>query len=110
MRRLTSLLACLMLLLTAWSGTAHAAELMNCSEPVSAEMVMHVAGDCDEVPADSGKAYPHHHDGCQGQHVSVAAPEASLPEPIPAERSYGVSRIHAIFAYHIDRTLRPPRA
>jgi len=110
MRQLTSVLAALMLLLTAWSGTAHAAELVTCNEPIAVEMVMHIAGDCDQVPGDRDKAYPHHHDGCNGQHVSTAALDTVIAERISAEQTYGASPIHAIVATDVDRTLRPPRA
>lgn len=54
MRSLLAILACLMLVVTA-SGAAQAAGL-GCSETVG-EVAVHMAGDCDEVPADSDKYY-----------------------------------------------------
>lgn len=104
------LFASFMLLITAWTGAAHAAELAGCNEPIAAEMIMHVAGDCEQVPADSDKAYPHHHDGCHGQHIGMAALGEGIAEPLPAELSYAASRVPAIRPHNTDRTLRPPRA
>jgi hypothetical protein len=98
-----------MLLLIAWSGTVHAAELVSCNEPMAAEMILHVAGDCDEVPGDSDKAYPHHHDGCHGQHASTAASDQIVAEPIVTRQGYGASHAYAILVHDVDRTLRPPR-
>lgn len=108
MRQLTSFLAGLMLMLTALAGTAHAAEIATCGKPVAAGMVMH--GDCGQMPGDSDKACPHQHDGCHGQHVSTAARDTLVEEQVPAEQVYASSPIHAMFAYEIARTLRPPKA
>lgn len=110
MRHLTCLFACAMLLLTTWTGASHAADLITCTEPGAAEMVMHVGGACDDVGPDEHKAYPHHHDGCHGQHASTAAREIALDEPLLAATSYSAMRIHPLRARELDPTLRPPRA
>ncbi|WP_442678304.1 hypothetical protein ACSBM8_12280 [Sphingomonas sp. ASY06-1R] len=110
MRQLLSFLGAVMLVLTACTGTAFAAGVPGCSEPARAEMSMHVAGDCDEVPADAHKAYPHHHDGCAGQHFGVTAPETIVLRPVAIRQSYAASRAQELSAYRIYATLRPPQA
>ena len=110
MRTLTSCLVCLMLVLTAWTGTAHAAELLGCSAPAQAEMRLHVAGDCDEVPADADKNFPHHHDSCHGQHMSMAALDQVVVRPSRVRAPYGASRVYTLAAIQTNRTLRPPQA
>jgi len=110
MRTLTSFLAGLMLVLTAWTGTAHAAELVGCSAPIQAEMGVHVTGDCDQVPADADTGYPHHHDGCHGQHVSIPAPDQAVLRSVRVQPAYGISRADRLAAFETDRTLRPPQA
>ncbi len=110
MRTLTSFLACLMLVLTAWTGTAHAAELLGCSAPMQAEMVMHVASHCDTVPADADQGTPHHHDSCHGQHVSTPAPEQIVMRPTRIRQTYDISSARVLAAYETDRTPRPPQA
>lgn len=71
MRR--SLLNCLMLFMLVLGLTvsgAHAAEFTVCLDgPASMEMG-HANGDSDEVPADAGKGYPHHHASCSGHHLA----------------------------------------
>ena len=99
-----------MLLLTTWTGASHAADLITCTEPGAAEMVMHVGGTCDDVGPDAHKAVPHHHDGCHGQHVSTAATGPLIQAPLHVASTYGFGATHAMLAYELDRTLRPPRA
>lgn len=71
MHRLFALVSTLMLVLVLWTGTAaHAAEAMNCGEVVSST-AGHFEGDSDEVPSDSGKATPHHHNACHGHCMAV---------------------------------------
>ena len=110
MRQLTCLLACFMLLLTTWTGALHAADPITCTEPGTAEMVMHVGGTCDDVGPDAHKAYPHHHDGCHGQHVSTPAVGPLVQAPLPAASSYGFGATHALLAHELEGALRPPRA
>ena len=69
---------------------AHAAETGG--EPSSTTAWLHVPGDADEVPADSDKNTPHHHDLCHGHDLAtpiracdaqraLCANEASIPAP-----------------------------
>lgn len=110
MHRITSLFACVMLLLTVWSGPAHAVQLAGCDEPIASEMLMHAEGDCDEVPSDQHKAYPHHHDGCHGEHVGAAVRSEDLIEPMLAAQAYAPAHMAAFVDHRADTTLRPPRA
>jgi len=60
------------------ASVAHAAETRG--EPTSATAWLHVAGDADEVPADSDKSTPHHHDVCHGH--DLAAPMKACDAPL----------------------------
>jgi hypothetical protein len=71
-RRLLPFLACLMLVLTGWSGMAHAAEAAGGSMG-GVEFTVHAPGDGDEVPADGDNALPHHHGICHGHDVGEPA-------------------------------------
>ncbi len=72
MRKLLSLLACLMLVLTGFAGMTHAAEAAGGSV-LGLELVVHAPGDGDEVPADSDNGLPHHHNACHGHDVGTPA-------------------------------------
>jgi len=72
MRKLLSLLACLMLVLTGFAGMAHAAEAAGGSV-LGIELTVHAPGDGDEVPADSDNGLPHHHNACHGHDVGTPA-------------------------------------
>ncbi|OAN66772.1 hypothetical protein A7X12_11560 [Sphingomonas sp. TDK1] len=61
-----------MVVLTTWSGMAHAAELAGGSFGAVA-FTLHAQGDGDEVPADADKAVPHHHSICHGHDVGTPA-------------------------------------
>jgi hypothetical protein len=110
MRKLLPLLACLMLVLTGWSGVAHAAESMMCGELTQAEEATHIAGDGDEVPADADKGYPHHHAACHDH--QVAAPVEGRGETAAVDRrTVFASRKAPIWrAHQSDPALRPPQA
>lgn len=109
MRSLLTLLACLVLLLTAWGGAAQAKSGTGCNE-TARRMAVHVAGDCDEMPADADRNYPHCHTGCHGH--DVAAPMLDrMPLPVlVVSRSYAAAAQVTLTADPIDRTLRPPQA
>ena len=80
MHRLLPFLSALMLVLVLWTGSvAHAAEAIDCGE-VTTSVVGHFEGDRDEVPADSDKATPHHHNACHGHCVAMSSSDdAALP-------------------------------
>ena len=110
MRRLVFLVGTLMLVVMLWAGTmAHATEAMQCIE-VSAEAFGHFEGDGDQVPGDPEKGVPHHHAGCHGHHVGVAA-EAAAPKAAPVSSgSPGLSGEHLTSGCDPGTALRPPIA
>jgi hypothetical protein len=111
MHRLTILFACLAVFLTlALGSVTHAMEPIVCIDADSGSVIGHVDGDGDEVPADSEKAYPHHHAGCHGHHA--AAPMAKA-EPLGQEPTSSMMRpahSHVLTAAAVDAALRPPQA
>ena len=110
MRKLLPFLVCLMLVLTGWTGMAHATETGACLEAPQAQTAMHVAGDCDEVPADADKGYPHHHAACHGH--CVATPADSRVAVALTDGWVGFTRDPAPLwlAHQGDPALRPPQA
>jgi hypothetical protein len=103
-------LACLMLVLTAWVGVAHAAEVGGCIETSQYEAASHVDGDGDQVAADADKAYPHHHGSCHAHHLSApdAGTLAATAGPAGAKLAsfYGAPLV----GRDADTALRPPQA
>lgn len=90
MRSILPFLTFLMLALTGFSGMAHAADLAGGSL-AGVEFVVHAEGDSDEVPSDTDKAYPHHHNFCHGHEIGEPAKSRiglsiaqSGPRPIAA--------------------------
>src|SRR3546814_14940055 len=61
-----------MLVLTSFSGMAHAADLAGGSI-AGVEFTIHTDGDIDQVPSDSDKNVPHHHNYCHGPDVGAPA-------------------------------------
>ncbi|WP_139226863.1 hypothetical protein [Sphingomonas sp. OK281] len=110
MRRLLPFLACLMLVLTAWVGVAHAAEVGGCIETSQYEAASHADGDGDQVAADADKGYPHHHGGCHAHHMSTPDSD-TLPsvEGLVRATLTGVAGV-ALFGRDADTALRPPQA
>lgn len=108
MRLVISLVACLMLVMTSISGAAHAAGPI-CSEMAN-EVAVHVAMDCDEVPADSHKNSPHCHTGCHGHHVAAPIPGNSPARSAIITSAYAPEAQATLPSYKGGRTMRPPRA
>lgn len=108
MRSLLGLLACLMLVVSAWSGAAQAAN-PACNE-MADQVAVHVVGDCDEVPADAHKNYPHCHTGCHGHYVTAALPTRAPAPAFAMVRAYSLSKQPTLTAHQVDQTLRPPQA
>ena len=109
MRKLVPFLVCLMLVLTAWAGTAHAAEALGI-ETSQVDRTVHAAGDGDEVPADADKGYPHHHSSCHEHQVNTPVLRAdaiaiAVPPALPP-----VARSRALSGRETDTALRPPQA
>lgn len=108
MRVLLTMFACLMLVVSAWSGAAQAADF-ECAE-MSDQTALHVAGNCDEVPADADRGYPHCHTGCHGHHVATPflaqAPSLSSATAVVFVPAGSV----VISGHRSDPHLRPPQA
>ncbi|QJU57343.1 hypothetical protein HL653_05665 [Sphingomonas sp. AP4-R1] len=108
MRSLFAILACLMLVVSAIGGPARAGGL-GCSETVG-EVAVHIAGDCDEVPADAHKNYPHCHTGCHGQHVAAPMPFRAVVSIVDLAGEYAPVASVTLTARRVDPALRPPQA
>lgn len=108
MRPLFLLLGCLMLVVTTWSGAAQAAG-PGCSE-MAGQMAVHVAGDCDEVPADADKNDPHCHTGCHGHQIAAPVPARAPGQAFAVTRVYAVTTEATLTAHQVDQALRPPQA
>lgn len=108
MRSVFTLLACLMMVMTVWGSSAQAAAL-PCSETVD-QVAVHMAGDCDEVPADADKNYPHCHTGCHGHHVATPVTAHASARTMDAVRAYATVGSTTLTAHRPKRTLRPPQA
>lgn len=79
MRRWTSTIGALLLVLMLWTGAAgHAAELVECS-PTSAEYSDHVGDDGDSRSDDRGGKAAHYHLGCSGHCVATSSDGKTLP-------------------------------
>lgn len=107
MRFVFNLLACLMMVVTVWSS-AQAAE-PRCSDTID-QVALHVAGDCDEVPADADRNYPHCHTGCHGHHVATPVPAHASVRIVEAASAYAPAGSATLTAHRPKRTLRPPQA
>ena len=110
MRKLLPLLACLMLVLTSWSGVAHATEIAGSGEASSSEMYAHVDGDGDQVPADADRSYPHHHASCHGHDVGTPFSGRMTVPTKMAENTFDVRVFPAIASHDGEQALRPPQA
>lgn len=108
MRSLLTILASLMLVMTAWGGAAQAAGA-GCAE-MTEQMAAHVADDCDEVPADADKNYPHCHTSCHGHHVAVPIPTRALGRSSGMTRAYELAAQSTLPAHRVAKMLRPPQA
>ncbi len=110
MRRLLAFVCCLLLASSLGFGAlAHASEPVTCIEaPAGAEF--HSEGDSDQVPADAGDAYPHHHGGCHGHHIGAPFPSTDVPRTL-GEHQGAFGQVDAQLASIIAETaLRPPQA
>jgi len=109
MRKLLPLLACLMLVLTAFAGMGHAAEAAGGSV-LGIELTIHAPGDGDEVPADGDNGLPHHHNACHGHDVGTPA-TACGPETAVLKVMPGIGQLNApVPNAHANVQPRPPQA
>jgi hypothetical protein len=109
MRKLVPLLACLMLVLTAWAGMVHAAEAGGV-EMSRTETAVHAPGDGDEVPADADKAYPHHHASCHEHHADTPVVGTMIGRTLVASTIPPAVRSRALSGHDTEAGLRPPQA
>lgn len=102
------MLACLMLVTTAWGGSARAA-MPECSDTME-QAAVHVAGDCEQVPADADKNYPHCHTGCHGHHVATPAAGHATAPTVAMACDYAPAAPSSLSAHRPELMLRPPQA
>lgn len=110
MRKLLPFLACLMVVLTGWTGVAHATENVACLEMVQAATAMHMTGDCDEVSADADKGYPHHHPACHGYHVATPIASGIAITSVDRWAEFASHKTPVWLTHQGDAALRPPQA
>lgn len=109
-RILTFLIGLALLASLGLSAIAHANEPI-CSPGVEAPVsVGHIDGDADQVPADSGKAYPHHHGGCHGHHVATPLDRAAQGLKLSTTDDHVGGTTIEVATAPADPALRPPIA
>lgn len=111
MRQLSAFLLFLMLAMSLGLGSAaHASESVTCVAATAAESLDHSISDFDQVPADSGKGYPHHHAGCHGHHIAAPV-TADTVAPMDVMRVQPLAWDYSRMARApSDPALRPPQA
>lgn len=109
MQRLTPFLAYLMLVLTAWTGMAHATQIV-CCPPIS--QTAQVADPCkaSQVPTDTDKRCPHCDASCHAQGVSTLTASAALTPAIAPDRAFRLQRNITLDSHNLEQALRPPQA
>ena len=109
MRTLLPFFACLMLVLTAWSGMVQAAEAAGCCDPAPSELLSHVDNGSDQGPADSDRNCPSQHAGCHGHHLGTPAADTPMRPPAFAPAPFGAGLSPMLAAHDADPALRPPQ-
>lgn len=111
MHRLSAFFLFLMLAMSLGLGSAaHASESVTCVPATAAASLEHSISDFDQVPADSGKGYPHNHAGCHGHHIAApvtAATVAPMDVMHVQPLAWDYSRMARAPS---DPALRPPQA
>ncbi|MCW3837247.1 hypothetical protein ACFQ1E_14285 [Sphingomonas canadensis] len=114
MRKLLASIASLMLVLTLWSGfqasTAYAAETVGCITIVDGDAAGHTPGDADEVPGDSDKATPHHHNVNHSHELGVPVTQPIAMPFVRTMMKAGIAPSAPPVAFTPNRNLRPPIA
>ena len=111
MRRLVLMIAALFVSLSLTGGAvAHAMEPVACVDTSMAATMGHSAGDADQVPKDSGKGYPHHHDGCHGHQICDRVSEAVVVPGFHTIESLPLRSLLFVPLATGDPALRPPIA
>lgn len=109
-RILPLILICLVSLSLMVGTVAHAGEPIGCLDADVAEGLGHAAGDRDEVPADDGKAAPHHHGGCQGHQIGEPVNAGFIAQSRLQASLPLISNAEARASAPSDSAYRPPRA
>jgi hypothetical protein len=114
MRKLIASIASLMLVLTLWSGfqstVAYGSAVAGCVTVVDSDAVGHSPGDADEVPADSDKATPHHHNVNHCHEIGVPVGDFVNTPVVRSSPKAGVAPSAPPLAFPLNRDLRPPIA
>lgn len=110
MRTMLPFLACLMLVLTAWSGVAKAMEPMTCADMAQSRMATPLAADCDLVPPDADHGYPHHHGGCHSHFVADVSAAAVPLDHARATSDPAAAAFWPLTGSIAAAALRPPQA
>lgn len=98
-----------MLVLTGFSGMAHAADQVGGSI-AGIEFTVHASDDIDEVQSDADKNYPHHHNYCHGHETGHPA-YATLERGLDLAGPRLVGAIATTLRGHDSQIhLRPPQA
>lgn len=110
MRRWTSMIGALMLVLMLWTGgAAHAAERFDCI-PVTEQSAGHFEGDRDQVPESPDQGVAHHHSGCNGHQLAAPTDTSSIALAL-SEQSKPLSwREAGVPGHDPENDLRPPIA
>lgn len=103
------LLFCLLVSSLLATTTIHARETpyaptMECSGAV------HHDGDADQSSGDADRAVPHHHGGCHGHHISLAAGTVSSDAVVGGADLLLAFNPVALAHSAVDPALRPPIA
>lgn len=112
MRHLTLLIACVMMLLTAWSGVAHAADCMGCPATSAVQQVAQGQDGCndEQTPKKVPKGCLHCQAGCHSQNVGTPLGLSVRALSMPQERMFDDPRRVALITHVGDQALRPPQA
>lgn len=111
MRALLTLLVAVLMIGGLANGAAiHALELSSAGEVTETTLWLHSAGDHDEVPADSDRNYPHHHNQCQGHDVAAPLKACAVPVPVRVPATQSPVPVAMLAAGPPAALLRPPIA
>lgn len=111
MRAVWTLLILCMVTMSLFSASmAHANEELTCVDSSSAQVLGHVEGDSDQVPADSDKGYPHHHGSCHGHQVTPQYDSDVPVVSLAAQALPAPAKSYLLPAATADPALRPPQA
>ncbi len=112
MRHLTLLIACMMMLLTSWSGVAHAAACIGCPATSAIQQVEQAQAACndEQAPKKMGKGCLHCQAGCHSQNIGTPLGLNVRALAMPQERMFVDPRRVALITHVGDQALRPPQA